>query len=117
MNKTIKQFTTKSGSTILVGRNKTENDHLTFNVAKNKDLWFHVKDYPGAHVILVANDSGIFNTLDIQTAANYAVRYSKANKLPWCDVSWCSVLNVEKMPKSPPGEVMISCENTMKGFK
>ena len=115
-SKGIKQFITKNGSVILVGRTSRENDKLTFELADKNDLWFHVKDYPGAHVVLKKPDSGFFNTLDIQTAANYAVGYSKASNLSKCEVSWCKVINVEKIPKSPPGEVVISCENIMKGF-
>ena len=34
------------------GMNGLQNEELTFNVAKKEDTFFHVKDYPGAHVIL-----------------------------------------------------------------
>lgn len=34
------------------GMNGLQNEELTFNLAKKDDLFFHVKDYPGAHVIL-----------------------------------------------------------------
>ena len=34
------------------GMNGLQNEELTFNMAKDNDLFFHVKDYPGAHVIL-----------------------------------------------------------------
>ena len=34
------------------GMNGLQNEELTFNQAKKEDLFFHVKDYPGSHVIL-----------------------------------------------------------------
>jgi predicted ribosome quality control (RQC) complex YloA/Tae2 family protein len=34
------------------GMNGLQNEELTFNQAKKDDLFFHVKDYPGSHVIL-----------------------------------------------------------------
>ena len=37
---------------ILVGRNRKENEELSLRVAKPADVWMHVRDSPGAHVIL-----------------------------------------------------------------
>ena len=34
------------------GMNGLQNEELTFNIAKDDDLFFHVKDYPGSHIIL-----------------------------------------------------------------
>ena len=41
-----------SGFDILVGRNNNQNDHLTFKVATDYDLWFHTQEIPGSHVLL-----------------------------------------------------------------
>ena len=32
--------------------NGLQNEELTFNQAKENDLFFHLKDYPGSHIIL-----------------------------------------------------------------
>ncbi len=37
---------------ILIGRNDSGNDYITFQMAKGNDLWFHIHQYPGSHVIL-----------------------------------------------------------------
>lgn len=37
------------------GMNGLQNEELTFNIAKDNDLFFHVKDYPGSHIILFGN--------------------------------------------------------------
>ena len=40
-----------------IGRNAKENEFLTFSYAKSSEfLWFHVKDRPGSHVILMKDD-------------------------------------------------------------
>lgn len=45
--------TTLQGSRVLLGKNATQNDFLTFHYTTNKDYyWFHVKETPGSHVIL-----------------------------------------------------------------
>ena len=47
------EFRTSDGFLILVGRNNRQNDRLTMKDAKNHDIWFHVKNHPGSHTILV----------------------------------------------------------------
>jgi hypothetical protein len=39
------------GFNVDVGQNARENDVLTLGAA-SKDIWFHVENYPGSHVIL-----------------------------------------------------------------
>ena len=39
------------GFNVDVGQNARENDVLTLG-ASGKDIWFHVENYPGSHVIL-----------------------------------------------------------------
>jgi len=45
-------FTAPSGTPILVGRRRAENELLSTKLAREPDLWFHVRDAPGAHVVL-----------------------------------------------------------------
>jgi predicted ribosome quality control (RQC) complex YloA/Tae2 family protein len=35
----IRKFTSPSGCTVLVGRNRRGNDYLTFSIAKGNDIW------------------------------------------------------------------------------
>lgn len=37
---------------ILFGKNNKQNDHLTFKIAKKKDTFLHIKNVPGAHIII-----------------------------------------------------------------
>ncbi|MCQ2363505.1 MAG: NFACT family protein, partial [Acidaminococcaceae bacterium] len=38
---------------IYIGKNNRQNDLVTFRYAKANDLWFHTKDIPGSHVVLI----------------------------------------------------------------
>lgn len=42
-----------NGDRIGFGMNDLQNETLTFQVANNHDLFFHVKDYPGSHVVIL----------------------------------------------------------------
>ena len=44
------------GCTILFGKNDIQNDYLTFHIAKDDDLFFHIHPYSGAHVIIKGNN-------------------------------------------------------------
>ena len=40
------------GFFIKIGRDARSNDHLTFNVANDEDIWMHAKGVPGSHVVI-----------------------------------------------------------------
>ena len=46
-------YRSEDGYTILVGRNNQQNDQLTLRMAKGDDLWLHVRNIPGSHVIVL----------------------------------------------------------------
>jgi predicted ribosome quality control (RQC) complex YloA/Tae2 family protein len=105
---TYKMFVAPSGSLVYIGRNRKENDELTFKFASIGDLWFHVADFPGAHVLMKHSSTGnnSFSTHDIHYAALLAKQYSKCDakraKVTWCDVSL-----VHKPKHAPFGMVIV----------
>lgn len=60
-----RQFESKDGYAILVGRTKLENQELTFKIAKGNDIWLHVRGKPGAHgvILLPSGKSAPLETL------------------------------------------------------
>lgn len=46
-------LTMEDGTRIGFGANGLQNETLTFKMAQPKDLFLHVKDYPGAHVVIL----------------------------------------------------------------
>lgn len=97
------EYTTSGGYRLLVGRNNTQNDYLTFKVASKGDLWFHVKDMPGSHVILLC-DGEEPSELDYTEAASVAAYHSKASGGS-VSVDYTRVKNIKKPVGAKPGYV------------
>ncbi|MEO0211067.1 MAG: NFACT RNA binding domain-containing protein [candidate division WOR-3 bacterium] len=71
------EFKSPSGFVVLVGKSAKSNYKITFEIAKPNDLFFHVKDSPGAHVILRTGGRDVPEE-DILFAARLALEHSKA---------------------------------------
>ncbi len=99
------QFRTESGSRIYVGRTPLENADLTFRLARPDDLWFHVQNQPGAHVILQRDDKTLAPPDDILAAASLAALHSKAKNSPKVTVDYTQRKFVRKRPSAAPGLV------------
>ena len=71
------EFTTSDGFTVLVGRNNRQNDKLTLKTANNNDIWFHTKNIPGSHTVLVTQGRQPTETA-MEQAAQLAALHSRA---------------------------------------
>ncbi len=95
---------TEEGFDIFVGKNNKQNDYLTHKKAKKNDLWFHVKDAPGSHVIL-KNDNRDFTNNALLRAAKVAAKYSSLSKSQNIPVDYTFKANVKRHPANKPGLV------------
>lgn len=106
------KFETAGGFTVLVGRNNRQNDTLTLKTAAKNDLWFHTKDIPGSHTILVTNGSEPADE-DIMQAAAIAAYHSKAREGSQVPVDFTRVKNVSKPQGARPGTVIFVKNRTV----
>ena len=97
------RFVTSGGYPVLVGRNNMQNDKLTMKTAEKWDIWFHTKDIPGSHVILVTGGEEP-GEADYTEAAAIAARFSKASGTN-VQVDYTEVRNIKKPGGSKPGFV------------
>jgi predicted ribosome quality control (RQC) complex YloA/Tae2 family protein len=105
----IKTYRSSSGLDIIVGQDDESNDHLTFFVAHQNDIWLHVSGTPGSHVILRCGESGIEPDKDsLKEAAGLAAWFSKMRNGRNVAVSYCLARNVHKPRRAKPGSVTIS---------
>lgn len=95
---------TEDGFDIYIGKNNRQNDYLTHKKAKKNDLWFHVKDAPGSHVIL-KNDNRDFTNNSLLTAAKLAAKYSSLSKSQNIPVNYTFKMYVKRHPAKKPGLV------------
>lgn len=107
-----KKFVSSEGYTIYVGRNNVQNDQLTLRTARNYDLWLHVKDAPGSHVIVSAEKDKPFTDKLIREAAMIAVVHSKVSASSNVAVDYTIVKNVHKPNGAKPGMVIYDSYNT-----
>lgn len=91
----ILTYITSSGSKILVGKNNIQNEYITHKIAKANDLWFHVKDGPGSHVLV---QTPIMSEEEIRTAAMLAAYYSTYQSSSSVAVNYTLARYIKKIP-------------------
>lgn len=111
----VREFRTRDGFTVLVGKTAAENDQLTFKVASAHDLWLHAAGYPGAHVI-VRNPRrlGGLPETTVREAAGIAAYFSKARSEKMLDVHVAWRRHVRKGRGMSPGMVMLKKHKTVR---
>jgi len=106
------RYRTAGGMELLAGKSNTENDYVTFSLAKKSDLWFHAKDIPGSHVVLLCRDREP-DEGDIREAAALAAHYSKASLSENVPVDYTQIRHVRKPAGAKPGMVLYSSQKTI----
>lgn len=98
------------GFIVYLGRDAKSNDHLTFNVADEEDIWMHVKGVPGSHVVIRVRENLPTETT-IKKAAELAKRNSKAKDKESAVVVYCQRKFVKKDPGMNDGQVKVDYVN------
>ncbi len=99
---------------LCVGTSAAANEYVTFQLAQPEDLWFHVRDLPGAHVVLrrFRRDDPVPDELVVQ-AAKEAAAHSKAKPGTKVNVSYTHRKFVKKIPGAPMGMVSMTKEKSL----
>lgn len=94
-----------SGFKIYVGRNNRQNDYLTLKLSRANDIWLHVKNNAGSHVIISSRGESVPDEV-IYHAALLAAKHSKAKGAPKTEVDYTFVKYVKKPAGAKPGMVI-----------
>ncbi len=105
-------FSSPSGYKVSVGKNNRQNDILTLKTAAKNDLWFHVKNVAGSHVILFNGGKEVTDE-DIIFAAKLAAEHSKSKDASNVAVDYTPVKNVKKPTGAKAGMVIYSTNKTV----
>lgn len=100
----ISQITTENGDMIYCGKNNKQNEYLTLKFAAQNDLWFHVQNAPGSHVIL-KNNGDEFSDEAILEAATLAATNSSLSSSNNIPVDYTLKKYVKRHPAKIPGLV------------
>ena len=95
---------------IYVGKNNLQNNYITHQLSRKNDLWFHVKDYHGSHVLLKSNE---YSESQIRLCANLAAYYSKGKNSSSVPVDYCQASQLKKVPGSKIGFVTMKSHKTI----
>ena len=102
---TVAKFLTSGGYTVLCGKNNIQNEYITFKLASKTDYWFHAKNAPGSHVVMICNGEEP-PAEDFTEAAEIAAYHSKAYGGQSVEVDYTFIRHVKKPPSSKPGFVI-----------
>lgn len=108
----FKEYISSEGYKILVGKNNRQNDLLTTSIASKNDLWFHVKNIPGSHVV-VFNGGCEVSEQTVFEAARLAAENSKAASSSSVPVDYTPVKFVKKPNGAKPGMVIYTTNKTV----
>lgn len=100
------------GYTIFIGKNNRQNEYLTLKFASRNDMWFHVQDLPGSHVVLKANNLDLTDEI-IFKCASLAKKYSKATNSLNVSIDYTNIKNIRKSPSGKPGMVIYNTCKTI----
>jgi predicted ribosome quality control (RQC) complex YloA/Tae2 family protein len=89
-------FVLNNGIEVLVGKNNVQNEHITHKLAKHNEVWFHVKDAPGSHVLV--RKQFPLDEETIRSAANIAAYFSKLRKSGTVPVDYLEKRYIKKIP-------------------
>ncbi len=106
------EFTSPTGFRILVGRNNKQNDRLTLKQSDKNDIWFHTKDIPGSHTVIVTGGKEP-DEATILFAASLAAYHSKAREAGKVPVDYTKIRYVSKPQGSKPGMVIYVNQKTL----
>ena len=110
----FRTFTVSGGWEVLVGKSNRDNDILTHKMARSDDLWFHVRQAAGSHVILRrAGRKAEPDSTAIMEAAGIAAYYSKAGRSSNVPVCYTERRHVRKPRGAKPGLAVVSREKVV----
>lgn len=91
--------------TIFVGKNNKQNDYIVSKLARDEDLWFHVHNCAGSHVLLRIESGQGVNESIILKCAKLAKEHSKAKDSSKVGVIYTKAKNLKKPPGAKLGYV------------
>jgi predicted ribosome quality control (RQC) complex YloA/Tae2 family protein len=110
----VQSFVSPDGRSVLAGRNAQANDVLVVRLLRGRDLWFHVRDQAGTHVVLRCEKSDEHTDHDAAACAVLAAHLSGIARGESADVTVALGKHVRKAKGLVPGLVYVSASRTLR---
>lgn len=108
-----REYRSRTGQRIWVGRGAKDNDALTFKHARGNDLWLHARGRTGSHVIVPGVGAQGPDSETLLDAAALAAHFSSGRDEGVVEVAATRRKYVQKPRGSAPGSVRFSQERTI----
>ena len=109
----LPSFETEDGYRVLFGRNHQQNEQLVREAAPD-DLWLHVRDGPGGHVLVrTGGGPGEVPQRTLLQAARRAVSLSRQPEEGLVEVDYTLAKHVRKPREGRPGMVLYTHQKTL----
>jgi predicted ribosome quality control (RQC) complex YloA/Tae2 family protein len=108
----FREYRSRSGARILVGRSAKDNDEL-LRAARGNDLWLHARGATGSHVV-VPDPGEPPDERTVRDAALLAAHFSSARGSDAAEVACTRRKYVRKAKGAAPGAVTYSQERTVR---
>lgn len=108
----VYEVVSPSGFKVLIGKSGKGNETVTFKLASREDYFFHVKGYPGAHVILKCGKTEP-DDADIQFCARKALEHSALRGERKGTVLYTRCKYLRRPKGGKPGLVLVTKEETI----
>lgn len=108
----LQQFLSSDDITLIVGKTSQANGYLVGKLAKPQEIWLHVHQMPGSHVLIRAEREQLTEQT-LWEAANLAVYFSAGRQSKNVPVDYTESRYVRKIPGSYPGHVTFQKEKTL----
>lgn len=93
-----------------IGKNSLQNEYVTHQIGNKDDYWFHVKDFPGSHVVV---DAPKLNETIIRKAAMLAAYFSSMKYSSSIAVDYTQIKYIKKIPGKPGYQVSYKNHQTI----
>jgi predicted ribosome quality control (RQC) complex YloA/Tae2 family protein len=100
------------GLVLLVGRNRGQNETVTFKLASRNDLWLHARDVPGGHVVVKSAGRSVPERT-LREAAGLALHFSRVRESRQAEVIVTEVRHVRRLKGAGKGMVRYERERTL----
>ncbi len=108
-----RKYLSSDGFVILVGRDGSSNDRLTFRTARGNDMWLHCAGQAGSHVIIRSKRDKSIPLTSLIEAALVAMHFSKARGSGKAEVLYTQRKNISRAKGGPPGKVRVQRHKTL----
>lgn len=98
---------------VRIGKGAHQNDELLRNHAGKDDLWFHIKNFSGSHVILRNPSKKVVPITTIERVAEIAAFHSKGKNETLAAVIYTPRKFVRKVKNGNPGQVIVTKEEVI----